>query len=393
MALTTIAPTIDATGISVPSYDEILTWLQDQYRSIYGDDTYLDADSQDGQLLAVFASAMNDVNSAAVVIFNSFSPATATGAALARNVKINGISKQAESSSAVDVNLVGQAGTTISSGIVTDPNQVQWLLPSSVTIPTSGSIIVTATCGTAGAVALAAGVALTISTPTRGWQTATTAAAAAEGAAVESDAALRVRQKTSVALPSKTVLEGMVGAVANVTGVTRYASYENDTNVIEANGLPPHTTAIVVEGGDAQAIADAIAAKKGPGAGTYGTTTETVTDAYGTSHQISFFRPADAAVTVAVTLKALSGYATATSTDIKQAISDYINGVAIGGGAAQAVEWDSSIAAAKGVANNTTFKLSSLVLTGPAGAGTPDVPLAFNQAATCTPDSVTLTVN
>ncbi|WP_429496622.1 baseplate J/gp47 family protein [Robbsia andropogonis] len=393
MALTTIAPTIDATGISVPSYDDVLTWLQDQYRGIYGDDVYLEADSQDGQLLAVFASAMTDINSTAVVIYNSFSPATATDSALARNVKINGITKQGDSASTVDVELVGQAGTTITGGGLTDPNQVQWTLPASVTIPPSGSIIATATCTTSGAVALAAGVAMTISTPTRGWQTATTSAAAAEGAPVESDAALRVRQQTSVALPSKTVLEGMVGAVANVTGVTRYASYENDTDATDSNGLPAHTVAIVVEGGDALAIAQAIASKKGLGGGTYGTTSETVTDVYGTSNVIRFFRPSDAPIAAAVTIKALAGYSSATGVALQQAVSDYVNAVSIGGGAAQAVEWDSSITAAKGVTNGGTFKIVSLTLSGPSGVGAPDVTLAFNQAATCTPASVVLTVN
>ena len=53
--LSTLAATISATGISAPTYDEILTSLQTSFQSIYGSDAYISADSQDGQMLAVFA--------------------------------------------------------------------------------------------------------------------------------------------------------------------------------------------------------------------------------------------------------------------------------------------------------------------------------------------------
>ncbi|WP_279613142.1 hypothetical protein [Burkholderia ubonensis] len=39
-----------------------------------------------------------------------------------------------------------------------------------------------------------------------------------------------------------------------------------------------------------------------------------------------------------------------------------------------------------------TFKLSGLTLSGPRGAGAPDIALLFNEAASCTPASVTLVV-
>ena len=108
MAITTTAPTIDANGITAPTYADVLEYLKEQFRGIYGADTYLEADSQDGQLLAVFASAINDANAVAIAIYNSFSPSTAQGAALASNVKINGITKHASSYSTADLLLVGQ---------------------------------------------------------------------------------------------------------------------------------------------------------------------------------------------------------------------------------------------------------------------------------------------
>ncbi|AOJ93308.1 hypothetical protein WK22_10525 [Burkholderia multivorans] len=393
MTLTTIAPTIDANGITAPTYADVFAYLQDQYRSIYGADTYLEPDSQDGQLLGVFAKAISDVNSVAIAIYRSFSPATAQGDALSSNVKINGIARKVASYSSADLVLVGQAGATITNGAAKDSNNVQWLLPATVTIPPSGTITVTATCATIGDVSARAGTINQIATPALGWQSVTNPADAAEGAPVEKDAVLRQRQTVSTALPSLTVLDGIIGAVANVPGVTRYVAYENDTSATDANGIPSHSISLVVEGGDATAIANAIAAKKTPGSGTYGTTAVIVTDIYGRPITIRFFRPVAAPIAATVTIKALTGYTSQTGQQIQQAVSDYINGVQIGGGLSGSVEWGDALTAANSVGGGITFKLSGLTLTGPRGAGSPDVALLFNEAASCTPADVTLVVN
>jgi uncharacterized phage protein gp47/JayE len=390
--LATLGPTITSAGISIPSFNDVYQSLIATFQSIYGSDVVVTPDSQDGQWIANIATAINDCNNGAVACYNAFSPATAQGANLSSVVKINGIARNVSSQSTVDVTIVGQAGTTITNGIVSDGTN-QWAIPESVLVPSGGSVVATATCQTDGAVTLASGTALQISTPTRGWQTATAANDADPGAPVEMDAALRKRQATSVAIPSLTVLAGMIGAVAGVSGVTRYAAYENDTGSTDSNGIPAHMISLVVEGGDSTAIASAIAAKKTPGGGTYGSTTVTVTDVYGIPHPINFYRPTTQAITVAVSMKALAGYSSVIGAAVQQAISDYVNSVAIGGGPAGVVEWDSCIAAAKGVSGGNTFKITALTLAGPGGAGSPDVALAFNQSATCTPASVTLTVS
>lgn len=386
------APVITAKGISAPTYAEVLDFLKTQYQSIYGADVYLGSDSQDGQFLGVIALAISDANAATIAAYLSFSPATAQGAGLSSNVKINGIKRSSSSFSTCDVLLVGQAGTGITNGVAEDQSGNKWALPASVTIPPAGQITVTATCATAGAITASPGQINKIATPTLGWQSVNNSASAAPGAPVETDAALRQRQQVSVALPSRTVLEGTTGAVANLTGVTRLATYENDTNSTDANGIPAHSISLVVEGGDAAAIAQAIADKKTPGTGTYGTTSQTVTDIYGRPLSIRFYRPTYQALTVALTLKALAGYSSVTGVAVQQAVADYINSVDIGGGLSGSVEWADAITAANSVPNNSTFKITALTLTGPGGAGTPDVALAFNQVAQCAPASVTITV-
>jgi uncharacterized phage protein gp47/JayE len=391
MATTPVA-TVDATGIHLPAYDNVLTYLEGEYQGIYGADVYIEPDSQDGQLLALFALAISDANAMAASVYNAFSPATAQGAGLSSVVKINGIARNIASFSTVDVTLIGQAGTTVTNGIVSDENSNQWNLPAIVTIPPGGEITVTATAQAMGAVSAGVGTVTTIATPTRGWQSVSNSSEATAGAPVELDSALRKRQTTSTALPSNTILEGIIGGVAALTGVTRYAAYENDTDATDVNGIPSHSIALIVEGGDAQTIANTIAAKKTPGSGTFGSTSETVVDDYGVPHVIKFSRPTIVPITVAITLNALLGYTTTVETSIKKAVVDYINGVAIGGAAGGSVEWDSAVSAAKSVAGKGTFKMSGLALSRTSGAGTPDVPLAFNEAASCDIAHVTITV-
>jgi uncharacterized phage protein gp47/JayE len=388
--MATLACTIDANGISAPSYTDILAALKSAYQSIYGSDIYIEPDSQDGQLIAVFAQAINDCNQATISVYNSFSPAKGQGAALSSNVKINGLARQVASNSTVDVTIVGVAGSVITSGIVQDSNKYRWDLPPTVTIPVSGQIIVTATCETSGAIAAAPGTVTQIVTPTLGWQTVTNASAAAPGAAVETDAALRKRQASSTALPSLTILEGVIGGVAAVSGVTRYAAYENDTDSTDSDGLPPHSMSIVVEGGDATAIATVIATKKAPGTGTYGTTTETVIDSYEVVHNVSFFRPTDVPIIVQINLKKLSGYTDAIGSEIVSAVSNAISNLAIGGDVL--VNKLYSFANLPGTADGGTFDITSILiardLNAPAAS---NVAIAFNEVAVGLAANITIT--
>lgn len=325
-----LTPYVDDTGLHVPEYDDIKTTLESAWRGIYGDDVYIEPDSQDGQLIAVFALALLDTYQAMEQIYQGFSPSTASGETLSRVVKINGIRRQQGTHSTADVTITGTAGTTIIAGIVGDVAGQSWDLPDTVTIPVGGQITVTATAQEEGEISAQAGEITKIMTPTRGWQTVTNAAAATIGAATETDAALRLRQDYSVALPSAAIFEGIVGAVLGVDGVTKARGYENDTNSIDANGIPAHSISVVAQGGSATDIATAIWLKKTPGCGTYGTTSEVITDSNGVSTTIYFYRPVMTSIAATITITPEAGYIAATGEAIKQAVADYINALAIG---------------------------------------------------------------
>lgn len=270
--------TIDRDGISSPTLEDIRTQLVTQFQGIYGTDVYLEPDSQDGQWIGILATAIHDCNAMAVSVYNAFSPATAQGEGLSRMVKINGIARHVASKSTADLLLGGTVGTVITNGYATDSEGNKWMLPEEVVIGMAGQITVTATASTVGAISAAPGAISIIGTPTRGWQTVTNLLAAVEGDPVETDVALRRRQTVSTEIPSQTLFEGLVGAVAAIEGVTRFGGVDNDGDATDENGIPGHSFSLVIEGGDAQTIAQTVYVKKGPGAGTFGTTSEVVVD-------------------------------------------------------------------------------------------------------------------
>lgn len=325
---------IDEAGYHFADYPTILLWLQNKYKEIYGQDVYIEPDSQDGQWIAVQAKYLYDTAVLGASVFNSFSPSTAQGVGLARVVKINGLNKRSATKSTVDVTLVGQAGTVLgvvgAPAIAIDTLEQKWNIPVGTTISGGGSIIVTAEAEDAGAVQAAVGTVNRIFTPTRGWQSVTNATAATAGVPVETDSELRVRQAISTANPSNTVLEGTAGAVYNLPGVVAVRPYENDTSATDGNGIPAHSISIVVIGGDVTEICETILTHKTPGCGTFGDTSEVVFDSKGMPTNISFERPLDIPIEVDVVISTNAGYTSDYADLIAAAVAETINNFGIG---------------------------------------------------------------
>lgn len=323
-------PVIGQSGISAPDFQTILGLWKEIFRDIYGADIYIEPDSKDGILLALIAYAMHGCNNATVAAWQSFSPATGMGEGLSRNVKINGITRKAASYSTADLLLTGRVGTVIHDGQVRDSAGNLWVLPPTVTLDLHGQATATAICQVEGAVSALPGDINQIATPTQGWQNVTNLVAATEGRPVETDAELRQRQAFSVALPSRSVMEGLQGALASLKGVLRVSTLDNDTDETDANGVPAHSIAVVIDGGDSAEIAATIAQKKAPGVPTWGTTKESVTDIWGNTKQIRFFRPARVPVYAEIKIRPLPGYTTEIGYGVSKAVASYINGLTIG---------------------------------------------------------------
>jgi uncharacterized phage protein gp47/JayE len=389
--LTTLGPTVNSAGISSPQYSDIYQSLIASFQLIYGADIYVTPDSQDGQFLAIIARAIYDSNSAAVSLFQGFSPSFAQNANLSSLVKINGLARNVATNSTAVGNVTGVVGTVITAGVVKDTSGNLWNLPTSVTIPGGGTISVTVTAQQAGAIVAGVGIINQIYNPQLGWQGFTNTTAATAGAAIETDAALRARQAISTALPALGIKESIYSAIGAVPGVLRFTVYENDTSATDSNGIPAHSIAAVVQGGTVADICNAIYGKKPPGIQTYGSTSLTVYDTFGLPVTINYTVLTNVSIYFAITIKALPGYISSTGVAAVQALSDFINALVID----EDVRYSQSIAAASLInqAIGQSFYIVSLTLgVAPAPVGTADIVIAFNQAAVCAPANITLTV-
>jgi uncharacterized phage protein gp47/JayE len=391
--LATLGPTITSTGITIPSYADIYASLQASFQSIYGSDAYIAPDSQDGNMLAIFATAINDCNNAIVAVYQSFSPSFAQGAQLSSLVRINGLTRDVATNSSVVVTVTGTFGTTILNGIVQDAAGNLWNLPATVSIPMAGAIDVTAVAQQPGAITADINTVNVIYTPQLGWSTVNNPVhIAVPGAPVESDAALRRRQAASVALPASSPLAAIYAAIGQIPGVTQWTVYENNTSATDANGVPSHSIDVIVAGGDLQTIANTIQKTKSEGTGTYGSETFTVIDTgSGLPIVIHFDVLTETPVYVSITIKALPGFAGSTVAAIQNSVSAFLENLPIGGEVFYSQLY--SPASLDSVGLGSTYYITALTVgLTPSPTGMTNIPIAFNAAAFCVPANVVVTV-
>lgn len=381
---------VSESGISAPSYAEIYEYYKERMREIFGDDINLDADTQDGQMVALYAYALAEVNAQAIAVYNAYNPSTAKGVALDTAVKVNGIKRRSASHSQADLRLVGQAGAHIVSGIALDESDNKWLLPDDVVIPPTGEITVTAIAEDEGDIRAPAGAINRIGTPTLGWQTVTNPMAAEIGAAVQTDAELRERQTKSTALPSVSLWEGIIGSLLDLAGVHRVSGIRNEGDMPSAEGVPGHTIAMIVDGGAVADIAKTIFLKKGEGVGTYGATSYTYLDTYGFPNTVKFSRPAIVNAYCQISITPEKDYLSSAEAEIKTRVADYINSLPIGASVNAARVLASAV---KPNGLDTRFEVDALSLGRSADSLTAaSIPIAWNEAAACSPENVAVIV-
>lgn len=334
---------IDDTGYHRTRLDEYLATLTAQFKDTYGDDIDVSPSSPDGQWLGTLAEAFADFDELLEAVYNGRSAAGARGAALARLSLLNGVIKKPASFATVPVTLSGTPGTFVPTGalIATDNSTPPDIFQTTadLTIGGGGTITGIARASVSGPAARAAlGHLTVIQTVIAGWTSVTSTADATPGSDTETDPALRIRRRASVALPSQGILDGLFAALSQLTGVQHAIVYENSESTPKTlkggETLGGHSIRALVDGGDPVAIANALWTKKSGGVTQVGTTSQDITDAQGQTQTQRWDAPVGVPAYVTVTLSAAAG--TLTKTAIKTALVEY--GVS-NSGIATDVEW------------------------------------------------------
>lgn len=385
-------PYIDSFGMHIPSYPEIRDDLINKMKVIFGNDIYIDEDSQDYQQISIMAKKIYDTNALGVLVYNNRTPNTAIGVGLDVICALAGITRKPASYSTVQVTITGDPNTAITKGKVSD-GTYNWVLPDEVTIPSNGIITVEARSENPGSVTASVNSITKILTPVFGWFSVTNNYVASPGADEESDAELRARFALSTQLPAQTVLDGVTAGIESIIGVTRVKGYENDTNQASEEGFLPHSITYVVEGGTDKEVATEIFFRKTPGCYTNGTTSYTLTSAAGSTTTIRFYRPTYKDVYVKVQIKKLQGYSDNSELLIKEAIKEYIGNLAIADSVYRSILWSVAISQ-MGDITNPTFTVTGIqTSTDGTAYSDSDVSCLFNEAASTDSSKITVVVS
>lgn len=294
------------TGFNPRTLADVKEVLDAEFRAAFGTGINLRAPSRLGTAIGIFSGRVSEVWELGAALHAAFDPEQATGPALENLSVLTGTLRKAASPSiARAVALTGSPGTVIAA----DPPKVlsvlgspdaRFTLGADVTLDGGGAAVADFYGETNGPVPALAGTLAVIETPVAGWDTASNPTDAEPGTNDETDPELRTRRRVELRSQGAAATEAIRAAVLHVDDVTSCTVFENDTDDVNADGMPAHSVEVVVHGGADAAIAAAIFRTVAGGVQSHGTTTISVVDSEGVTHAIKFTRPAIVEVYVAI---------------------------------------------------------------------------------------------
>lgn len=228
----------------------------------------------------------------------------------------------------------------------------------------------------------------TISVPIVGWDSISNPVPAITGRLQETDEELRERFRNSKFVISANIIEALLDALRNVSGVTDVQVYENDGDVTNSLGVTPHAFMPIVLGGLPTDIAQAIWNNQPTGIGSVGNTTVQIADSQGFIHDISFKRPTSIPIYITIDISntgTLPGDAIAL---IRQNIIDYAAANYFIGDDIIYSRFYTPINAVQGHEVNS-FTMG----TAPSPVGMTNIVIDFDEVATFDPANILITIS
>jgi uncharacterized phage protein gp47/JayE len=325
-------PTIDASGITIQSFEEIFAELVAGYQAIYGVDIDLSQNTPDGQRVAIEAKSRADMQAFGLLIANNFDPDFARGIFQAKIAKLSGIFPRPATRSFWDLSVVTTRSVTLPAGYqISDDLGQLWELPAAVSLPV-GTTAITFQASDFGLVTGLAGAIFTPVTVVLGVTGFTASVNAEPGENEETDEEFVQKRNLSLENPAFSTTNSLTARLLNTAGVSDAYVYDNDTDVYDAvNDLDAHSIWAIVEGGTIDDIMQALLFQKTGGAGIKGSIEaiipETLTRPDGSTFVVNQIRRFDRPVIEPIYVRL-----TATRKDplipidlalIKQKIADY----------------------------------------------------------------------
>lgn len=288
---------LDPTGFTVKLLTEILAEIRtSQLNRI---DPALDVSSEKalGQLNGLFSDREAILWELLKVAYSAFDPDQAEGYLLEALCALTGTVRRPASRSLVDCTVNLDAATTLPVGSVAhvagQPTK-RFRTVTAVTSTTAGDYPVQFESETTGPVAAPAGT-LTVPVPVSGWNSVTNATDASLGRVEDSDTTLRERRAQDLSRAGACTPDAIRSDLMAIAGVEKVTVFENNSDYMDADGIPAHSIEVLVYDGVSPAVANNVIAQaiwdtRAP-VRTHGNTSGTAVDSEGVSRTIYFSRP------------------------------------------------------------------------------------------------------
>lgn len=330
--------TLDATGLTIDTIQEIITQLEDGYKLIYGNDIIIDSNTPDGQLINLYAQSVRDLLEVIQQINSGFDIEQAIGVVLDQRVSLLGIQRQGATFTQQQLQITVNNAVTLE-GLDADANNPdgtgytvaddtgkEFILLDTFNAPSEGVYNLTFRAKDLGSITT---IPNTITNPVTIILEVTDinnpTGALEIGLDGELDATLRLRATQSTANRAKGFIDSLTGNLLNIDGVTDARVFENYTDVIDVDGIPAHGIWAIVEGGANTDIADTIYFTKNAGCDMKGAIAIDITTVNGSIFTILFDRPASKELYIRFDIQKLNPTQGFDEDGIKQYITDNLS--------------------------------------------------------------------
>jgi hypothetical protein len=401
---TTSVPPIQftPTGLVVPAESAVLAGVQADWNAAFGGNLNPALNTPQGQVESSQTDVIASMNSMFAYFVNQVNPDTAAGFMQDAIGRIYFLTRNPGLPTVVQCTCIGLSGTVIPIGaLASDTSGNLYVCQEAGTIPISGSISLPFACTVNGPTACPIATLTNIYQAIPGWDTISNPAEGVAGAYVETQAAFAFRRQQSVAINAHGSTYAIYGNVFAVPGVIDCYVIDNPIGAVVNTGstsypLAAHSVYVAVVGGAAQAVAQAIWNKKDLGCNYNGNTSQTVVDTSGyeipyPSYTVSFEIPNATTILFAVTIANSASLPSNIVSLVQNAVVAQFTGA---NGSARA-RIGSLILAATYYAPIISIgpEVSVLqVLLGISSATLTSQQMGIDQAPTCVPSNVTVTL-
>lgn len=391
MAVNGIDFGVTEAGFIPRSYEDVVAEMQDEVRGFAGESIPLSERTIEGQTIRIVAERVSELWEAEQALDAADDPDSASGADLDATCALTGTIREGERPSMTTLTLTGTPATIVSAGSqaetlstavvfeTTDDATIAALAAWTITTgyavddraTNGGNAYVCITAGTSagaggptttsdditdgtvhwrfmgagtGAVdadaeavvdgpqVAASGDVTVIDTPVGGWSGVINLRDADLGADEETDESLRVRRELEIGRQGSSPPDAIRAEMLDVgdgtsNPVTSCTVFYNSTDLVDADGMPPHSVEVLVRGGEDQDVVDALYDAVAAGIATTGTSVGTATDDEGVDHLVYYSRPEEILIYVDIEVEVdASKFQSGAEDLVKEAIVEFGDG-------------------------------------------------------------------